>query len=934
MSERNKARSEADLARAEDEEQYLLGPLTRDELNEKYPNRPHNHARTLPFSDLVEKLFDPLVEINDKKKPVGTAKRGNQPTVFEQRRRVVDEYIGRWRKEVGNDIYPAFRLIIPDQDRDRGTYGLKELAIGKLLIKLMRIDRASTDAMNLTHWKQPGQGIVGSVAGDFSGRCYEVLRKRKVQTGPTDMRISEVNALLDQLAAATGEAAQLPVLESFNLRMNAKEMMWLVRILLRQPLRIGAKEGALLNSWHPDGEALFSVSSSLRRVCWELWDPQVRLAKEDTGVRLMQCFQPQVAQFQPQGKSFQQLVGKMRLAGDEFYIEEKLDGERIQMHMQEDDADGHARFGWWSRKGKEYTYLYGDRYDDAGSALSRHLKGAFVEGVRNIILDGEMVTWDPDTGKMLPFGTLKTVALQEKKNSFETGPRPLYKVYDIVLLNDKVLTGYKLEERRRALAKVVAGKKNRLEVLDHMVAKSPDEVEPALRKIMAEGGEGLVLKNPGSAYRIRDRNDEWMKVKPEYMEEFGESIDCVIVGGFWGSGRRGGMLSSFMCGLRASQNHLETGTNTEKLFSFCKVGGGFRAEDYREIKHLIGEKMVDWDKSHPPTDYLEVGDERPDVWIRPSESVVIAIKAASIVQSKDSFATGWTLRFPRFKGMRSDKSWQDCMDIDGLETLRNKAEEGEREKKMQLATRKRRTNVAKRQRLVIGTHPEAKAEFATASQVFAGLEFCVLSESLTPVRKTKAEVELLIKENGGITTQRPDTDKGHGQIIIGEKRVIKAVSLIKAGEVDIIRPTWLFDCLAQPNEIRDLVLPFEERHLFHVTEETRKRALANCDEYGDSYLRVGDVAELVSIVKGMPRADELDDEFDWDETLDELENEDGELLEGLKGWAFRRCRVHFGLEDDGSCMKTLKLRDYRVGQASQNRYNAVDRSLLGREHEG
>lgn len=36
MSERNKARSEADLARAEDEEQYLLGPLTRDELNEKW----------------------------------------------------------------------------------------------------------------------------------------------------------------------------------------------------------------------------------------------------------------------------------------------------------------------------------------------------------------------------------------------------------------------------------------------------------------------------------------------------------------------------------------------------------------------------------------------------------------------------------------------------------------------------------------------------------------------------------------------------------------------------------------------------------------------------------------------------------------------------------------------------------------------------------
>ncbi len=67
---------------------------------------------------------------------------------------------------------------------------------------------------------------------------------------------------------------------------------------------------------------------------------------------------------------------------------------------------------------------------------------------------------------------------------------------------------------------------------------------------MAEASEGLVLKNPRSIYRLNSRNDDWMKVKPEYMTGFGESLDCIIIGGYYGSGHRGGRLSSFLCGLR------------------------------------------------------------------------------------------------------------------------------------------------------------------------------------------------------------------------------------------------------------------------------------------------------------------------------------------------------------------------------------------------
>ena len=144
--------------------------------------------------------------------------------------------------------------------------------------------------------------------------------------------------------------------------------------------------------------------------------------------------------------SFQKMVDNMRLPQDdsEFWIEEKLDGERMQMHMVEDDSvAGGRRFAFWSRKAKDYTYLYGSSFEDDNSALTRHIKDAFNPKVKNLILDGEMITWDPESDFMVPFGTLKTAALSEQKNPFQgTGIRPLYRVFDCLYLNDDDITKY------------------------------------------------------------------------------------------------------------------------------------------------------------------------------------------------------------------------------------------------------------------------------------------------------------------------------------------------------------------------------------------------------------------------------------------------------------------------------------------------------------
>jgi DNA ligase-4 len=160
---------------------------------------------------------------------------------------IIERFISRWRTDVGNDFYPALRLIIPEKDRDRPMYGLKEKAIGKLLVKLLKINPSSEDGFNLLNWKLPGQTTASRMAGDFAGRCYEVLSKRAMRTSVGDMRIAEVNELLDKLAASQKEEQQLPIFETFYERMNAEELMWLIRIILRQ-MKVGATEKTFFNA--------------------------------------------------------------------------------------------------------------------------------------------------------------------------------------------------------------------------------------------------------------------------------------------------------------------------------------------------------------------------------------------------------------------------------------------------------------------------------------------------------------------------------------------------------------------------------------------------------------------------------------------------------------------------------------------------------------
>lgn len=900
---------------------YANAAQPLEELDEQYPNRPHNRSPTLPFSELVKLLFHPLT----KPVPTGAAAKARRaaPKVSpaEQRRNIIERFFSHWRNEVGNDIYPAMRLIIPMQDRERGVFRLKEQLIAKLLIKLMKISPKSTDGHSLLNWKVPGKSASSRAAGDFAGRCFEALDKRPLRTEPGDIRIGEVNELLDKLAAASGEAEQLPIFDEFYRRMNPEELQWMIRIILRQ-MKIGATERTLLNVWHDDADALFNVSSSLRHVCWELWDPEVHLKEEEKNLGIMKCFQPQLASFPIMG-TFEKMVEKLKLPPHDpnFYIEEKLDGERIQLHMdQDEDTPGGYRFVFWSRKGKNYTYLYGSSFKDESSSLTRYLKDAFDDNVVNCILDGEMIAWDPAMNKTLAFGTLKTAALNVQRNPLNNqGWRPMFRVFDCLYVNHQDLTKKPLHQRRAVLEGIVDEELSsvvkpgiitpvpgRFEIHPCKRTSSPNDIEPMLREIVANSSEGLVLKNPHSTYVLNDRPASWIKVKPEYMTEYGENLDCVIIGGYYGSGKRGNMIASFLCGLRARRVDIEAGIAGEETFyGFFKVGGGLTAQDYASIQHQTEGKWKPWN-ARTASNYvvLAAGDkERPDVWIRPSESIVIEVKAAS-AEATTSFSVGMTLRFPRFLRLKLDKDWNNgALDMDDWERYQNEADEKVREKKEMEMHGRRRPQKRQKVSLAVAGEDEYISVVDKKSNLFEGMTFYVPVGSVEP-QKTKSELETLIREYGGSYVSQPERVK-HGDVVaLADKlRTPRVIAITTIEGVTVIKPKWLFDCIKNNN-----LLPYEETHLAHAPEDMHALAAQYTDQYGDSYCRDVDVGELREIFQNMGKTRRPDmPDFNAETFYDQLEAQ-GHELPRSRGYVFRRCLVYLASAEGVSGLTMARLR--------------------------
>ena len=332
------------------------------------------------------------------------------------------------------------------------------------------------------------------------------------------------------------------------------------------------------------------------------------------------------------------------------------------MHFERSSKHaGGQQTQWWSRNNKNATGWYGE-------AMAPIVGRCVPAGVESVVLDGELLVFDRDTGDFAPFGENRSMAAGWK-TVLEGNKQPCFVVFDILWLNGRNLTQRTLAERRRELEGLVAWEEHSLELAkQHLVTRGTEEMMRWLDNAMLHGYEGVMLKSLASAYVPGSRDNDWQKLKPDYVDEMGETLDLLIVAGYYGEGKkRGGDISHFLMGLRAPPEEQKRFKSEHPLFyPFCKVGTGYTQNRLAQLRDDLKDGKERW-HAHAPPPHLcgwkpNKTDDVPDVWFHPAKSLLMTVKAYEITTSEAFLPCGITLRFPRSTAIRArhDKTWEEA----------------------------------------------------------------------------------------------------------------------------------------------------------------------------------------------------------------------------------------------------------------------------------
>lgn len=630
--------------------------------------------------------------------------------------KIFGDFIGSWRQfhsalhkssKTTDSFYPAMRLFVPQFERERMAYGIKESMLAKLYIDVLGLPKNGPEANKLLNYRAPttSQGD----AGDFASVAYFVLKKRCTSKGT--LSVKEVNDFLDSVAINNASKKKDLVKKSLLhliTHSSAVEQKWLIRMILKD-MKLGISKETVLQVFHPDSPDLYNVSTDLNKVCQQLHDPSVSLS--DVSIELFSAFKPMLA-----------AVANIRnvekqMGNSPFYIQTKLDGERIQLHK-----DGDV-YKYYSRNAFEYTQQFGG--SPLQGSLTPYIHNVFKSNVLNCILDGEMMAYNSTTETFMQKGSKFDI----KKLMDDSELQTCFCVFDVLLVNDQKLGKEPLKKRYEALETVFTPVKGRIHLVSKTDARSMQEVVKALNEAIDSREEGIMVKDPSSVYKPDKRGEGWLKIKPEYVDGLMDQLDLLIVGGYWGKGRRGGMMSHFLCAVAEAP---KPGEKPSVFHTLCRIGSGYTMRELYELGLKLAKHWKVFRKSDPPASIL-CGTEKPEVYIEPRNSVIIQVKAAEIVGS-DMYKTNCTLRFPRIEKIREDKEWHGCMTLAELEQFRSKASGKLASRHLLIGDdepQKKKRRVPFKAKKVVGLLEHFKAQDLSGvekeTDMFEDVEFCILN---------------------------------------------------------------------------------------------------------------------------------------------------------------------------------------------------------------
>ena len=480
------------------------------------------------------------------------------------------------------------------------------------------------------------------IGGDLGITAANIL-KQKTQTTFTaeSITLERVYDTLLKIAKLEGRRSQDMKIKYISSLLNdatTNESKFILKILLGT-LRLGIAENTLMDALaitytgKKDNRELienaYNVSSDLGYVS------EIVAKQGIDGVKKFEIsvFNPVRPMLADRVKSEEDAIKKFQC---EFAAEYKLDGERAQIHKKGNEII------IFSRSLEKITQYYPD----------------IVEKIPNIlicdecILEAEVVAINEDTGNFLPFQELMHRRRKYKVEKAVSEYPITVNFFDVLYLDGKKMIDLPYLERRKNLLKIVKADKF-AKVIPMSIIKNKIDVLEILENSINSGCEGLMLKMLQSSYRAGMRGNNWLKLKREYQNELGDSLDLIVIGAFFGKGRRTGRYGTLLLATYNSEN--------DSYSSICKVGTGFTDESLDQLYQILSPNVTIKKNSKVESDM------NADVWFDPH--LVIEIVASEITLSpihKTGFnalrkESGLALRFPKFTGkIRSEKNVEDA----------------------------------------------------------------------------------------------------------------------------------------------------------------------------------------------------------------------------------------------------------------------------------
>ena len=324
--------------------------------------------------------------------------------------------------------------------------------------------------------------------------------------------------------------------------------------------------------------------------------------------------------------------------------EYKYDGIRLQMHK----FDNKVRL--FSRNLVDITYAFPELVKAAIESTIRTPDTTTIHNQVDFILDGELIALKND--RPLHFQELQKRLRRKNVTDDITTEIPIYYiVYDIMYFKENQVLKKSLLDRKNILS-TISFKKPIINS-SYKILDSIEQIIAIFNESKDIGHEGLVVKDPLSQYHPGKRGRYWMKLKKEL-----DTIDAVIVIAEYGHGKRAGVLSDYTFAViddddddkNLNNNNNNNYLENSRLKTIGKAYSGLTDKEIDEMTERLREIIIE--------------DNGNRILVKPE--IVLEV-AFDTIQKSDRHNSGFALRFPRIKNIRTDKSLKD---IDTLEKVR------------------------------------------------------------------------------------------------------------------------------------------------------------------------------------------------------------------------------------------------------------------------